>query len=86
MLWKEKWGDVSLQETWPHLFSFAKNEFISLKQALAAPDLTELFNMHVSEESMAQLNLFQALLEELLPGNGFDCWKICGNAQSSLGI
>jgi hypothetical protein len=35
-----------------------------------------LFNLHVYEESMAQLNLFQALLEELLPG----CWKICGNA------
>jgi hypothetical protein len=79
LLWKDIWTDVPLQDTWPRLLSVAKNGFISLKYALAAPDISVLFHLPVSEEVIVQLNLFEALLQESIPGNGFDFWSVMGN-------
>jgi hypothetical protein len=68
-----------LQEKWLHLYSFDKDESISLKEAIAAPHISELFHLPVSEEAMIQLNLFQALLQELLPTTDSDSWTMLGN-------
>jgi hypothetical protein len=61
LLWKDIWTDVPLQDTWPRLLSVAKNGFISLKYALAAPDISVLFHLPVSKEAMVQLTLFQTV-------------------------
>jgi hypothetical protein len=45
LLWNDKWAYETLQETWPHLFSFAKNA------AFETSDLTDLFHLHGSDES-----------------------------------
>jgi hypothetical protein len=80
LLWKDKWTDISLQEKWPHLFSFVKNESISLKEALDSPHVPELFQLPLSEEALVQLNFFQALLQDLLPNvqtqTPGPCWAI----------
>jgi hypothetical protein len=81
LLWKDKWTDVPLQEAWPHLFSFAKNDSISLKKVIAATDLSNLFYLLVSKEAMVQLNLFQAMLQELMPTNDSDSWTVLGSAS-----
>jgi hypothetical protein len=56
-----------LQEKWLHLYSFDKDESISLKEAISASHILELFHLPVYVEAMVQLNLFQALLQDLLP-------------------
>jgi hypothetical protein len=68
LLLKHKCATDTLQETWPRLFSFAKNEPISIKEALSTPDIIHLFHFPVFEEAMVQLNLFQALLEGFVRG------------------
>jgi hypothetical protein len=59
MLWKDKWADEPLRETWPHLFSFAKNDSISLKEAIAITDLKEaIVDTNLSElEGTSKLDL-----------------------------
>jgi hypothetical protein len=44
LLWKDKWAAKTLQETWPHLFYFAKNDSITLKATLGMHDLANLFH------------------------------------------
>jgi hypothetical protein len=75
---KIKWIDIPLQETWPHHFSYAKNESISLKEALAVIDISDLFNLPVFDEATVQLKLFQSFLLESIPSNDFDSWTILG--------
>jgi hypothetical protein len=65
-----------------HLFSFAKNDSISLQAALETSDFTDLFHLPVSEEAMVQLNLFQTMLQNLLHGDGYDSWSIFGSSKS----
>jgi hypothetical protein len=36
----------------------------------------------VSEEAMVQMNLFQAMLHNLLPGDGYDTWSILDSSKS----
>jgi hypothetical protein len=59
MLWKDKWADEPLRETWPHLFSFAKNDSISLKEAIDITDLKEaIVDTNLSElEGTSKLDL-----------------------------
>jgi hypothetical protein len=63
------------------LFSFAKNESVSLKEALASPHIPDLFHLPISEEALVQLNLFQALLQDLLPSAENDSWTMLGNSS-----
>jgi hypothetical protein len=70
-----------LKLKWPHLFSFAKNGSISIKEALASPHIPDLFHLPISEEALVQLNLFQALLQDLTPHAGNDSWTMLGNSS-----
>jgi hypothetical protein len=81
LLWQDNWSNIPLKLKWPHLFSFAKNESISLKEALASPHIPELFHIPISEEALVQLNLFQALLQDLLPDAENDSWTMLGNSS-----
>jgi hypothetical protein len=63
LLWKGKWIESPLQETWPHLFSFARNDSTFLKDALAVTDLSDLFHLPLSKETTVQLNLFHTMLQ-----------------------
>jgi hypothetical protein len=81
LLWQDTWSDIPLKLKWPHLFSFAKNESVSLKEALASPHIPDLFHLPISEEALVQLNLFQALLQDLLPSAENDSWTMLGNSS-----
>jgi hypothetical protein len=78
-LWKDRWAAHTLKETWPHLYSFCKDEDISISQALPAHDMTDLFHLPLSEEALLQFQLFQAMLLNLELAAGFDVWTVFGN-------
>jgi hypothetical protein len=72
LLWKDKWVADTLQVTWPQLYSFIKNDSISLQTALKCTYITDLFHLPLSKEAMVQMNLFQTMLYSLLLGDGYD--------------
>jgi hypothetical protein len=78
LLWQDSWSQIPLKDTWPHLFSFCKNEAISLKQALLISYLADMFHLPLSEEALAQFHLFQAFLITLEPSENVDYWTILG--------
>jgi hypothetical protein len=81
LLWQDKWGAHTLKETWPHLYSFCKDEHISIKQALLTNDLADLFYLPLSEEALQQFHLFNAMLLNLEPSAAFDTWTVFGNSM-----
>ena len=52
---KDEWGDQSLKNSYPELFSFATNKNISGAISLAQDDMTQLLHLPVSEVAYAQL-------------------------------
>jgi hypothetical protein len=62
------------------VYSFCKNEGISIKQALLVPEASDLLYLTLSEEALLQFHLFQALILDLDPPMGTDTWtfwKLC---------
>jgi hypothetical protein len=49
-LWHDKWYDIELKSKFPHLFSFAKNKFVTVKDArnTATDSIYDLFNIPLS--------------------------------------
>jgi hypothetical protein len=43
LFWQDKWAANTSKETWPHLYSFCKDENISISQAVIAHDMSDLF-------------------------------------------
>jgi hypothetical protein len=43
--------------------------------------ISDLFYLLVSKEAMVQLNLFPAMLHELMPTNDSDSWTVLGSAS-----
>jgi hypothetical protein len=83
LLWQDKWNTHILKDTWPHLYSFCKDENISIQQALLLNDLAELFYLPLSEEALQQFHLFQALLLNLEPNTDLDTWTVLGNSRAT---
>lgn len=54
-LWMDAWQPQTLQNTYPECFSFAKNKYISLAEAMSNNDLPALFNLPVSQVAFGQL-------------------------------
>jgi hypothetical protein len=57
LLWQDSWSHIPRKDTFPHLFSFCKNEAISIKKALLIIDLEDLFHLPLSEEALPQFHL-----------------------------
>jgi hypothetical protein len=83
LLWQDKWSALPLKDTWTHLYSFCKDEGISIKQALLVPEASDLFYFPLSEEALLQFHFFQALILDLEPAMGMDTWKVFGNAVTT---
>jgi len=61
-LWQDLWADQVLEQAFPKLHSFAKNELISFRQACQIQELHDLFHLPLSVEAFQQ---FQELLDYL---------------------
>ena len=55
MLWLDNWTAVPLKDCWPHLFSFPKDENISVKKSLSLTNVAGLFHLPLSEEALTEL-------------------------------
>lgn len=53
-LWHDLWGNGVYSQMFPELFSYAKNEMISLSVASNTPLLHDLFHLPLSSEAYAQ--------------------------------
>jgi hypothetical protein len=66
MFWKDLWNGSVLQHSYLHLFSFAKNENISVLSVREHEYLHDLFNIPLSEEAFEQfceLQITHAIIE-----------------------
>jgi hypothetical protein len=61
-LWQDLWADQVLEQAFPELHSFARNELISVRQACQIQELHDLFHLPLSVEAFQQ---FQELLDYL---------------------
>jgi hypothetical protein len=62
MFWKYFWNHSILQHTYPQLFSFPKDENISVLSVRQHEYLEELFNVPLSEEALDQFCELQILM------------------------
>jgi hypothetical protein len=51
LFWKDKWNGKILHLTYPHLFSFADDENISLHSVMIQDSLQDIFNLPLFEEA-----------------------------------
>ena len=63
LFWSDTWHGDSYSAQWPHLFSYAKEEHILVKDFMAAEDKSGFFHIPLSVEANAE---FQLLLSELV--------------------
>jgi hypothetical protein len=50
-LWLDTWNGFSLSTSMPELFSFVKDKYITVHQALQVTALSGLFHLPLSEEA-----------------------------------
>jgi hypothetical protein len=82
LLWQDAWSQQPLKDILPHVYSYCRNETISLKQALILPNIADMFQLPLSEEALAQFHLFQVLLLNLEPSQNVDSSTILGKADT----
>lgn len=56
LFWKDLWDYGLLLVTWPHLFSFAKDQDVSVAQFLAEEEVLDNFFLPLSPTAMSQLH------------------------------
>lgn len=49
----------------PHAFSFAKNKFISVKKAFGQNEITQLFNLPLSQVAYSQVLSIQQIMDSM---------------------
>ena len=59
LFWSDNWKQHPLQETYPHLFSFAKDKLCSVKQALSLSEVSQAFHTPLSPQAMLELRTLQ---------------------------
>ena len=84
--WKDKWRDVSPHLEFPHLFSFSKDEDISLEQMLQLHEtnLFDHFHLPLSMPAFHQSELISDLLETHDSQLANDKWTLSNNSKLSV--
>jgi predicted PP-loop superfamily ATPase len=73
-IWKDLWNGSILQHSFPQLFSFTKDENISILSVREHDYLDELFNIPLLEEAFEQFCKLQILMQSLVFNNNPDTW------------
>lgn len=80
LFWKDNWEGEILQQKFPELYSFAKNDSLSIKRFCAATHWTEHFHLPLSNQAFNQFTQLEEIIPELHHSDK-DKW-IC-NGQAS---
>jgi hypothetical protein len=79
--WKDKWTNQILDEQFPQAHSFARNKVISVKRAFATNEITEIFNLPLSQVAFDQvINIQQIMDSTVLSEPSNDVWTYSGGA------
>lgn len=74
--WSDNWNGEQKATTWPHLFSFAKNQQLSILDLWQTDDLTEHFHLPLSEEAYEQFQELEQFLQDLTITTEYDQWQL----------
>ena len=61
--WKDKWGTEILQNKFPQAFSFAKDKNMHVRRAFTIEDITDLFNLPLSQIAFQQAQEIKQQME-----------------------
>lgn len=75
MLWQHKWQNQVWQDMLQELYSFAKNNSISVKSVLENEDVFQLFCLPISQIVFTQLQRVQQNLQIILLNENNDIWR-----------
>lgn len=78
--WHDKWGPTSLKLQFPHLFSFAKDELLSIKEATDSITFQDLFHLPLSNLAFSQFHQARICLEQVNLRDNVDQWKYIWNS------
>lgn len=72
--WLDVWNHQLLSQSYPHLFSYVKDQKLTVLQVAQLEDLTEIFHLPLSEEAFQQLQELQIMLNHLSLTDDPDRW------------
>jgi len=81
--WDDHWTHDILSSKYPRLYSFAKDQNISLQKIMQTEDISIIFNLPLSEHAMNELLLMQHDIQQVnYDENSIDTWSfLWGNNQ-----
>ena len=82
MFWHDRWGPVSLKLQFPHLFSLAKDDLLSIKEASDSNTFQELFHLPLPNLAFARFHQARACLEQTNLKGSDDQWKYIWNSAT----
>jgi len=65
LFWLYVWNGFFLQEKLPRLFTFAKNQKISVAAFLSTPDMSTLFHLPLSEQAYQEFQELQEIIQSV---------------------
>ena len=63
--WLDVWNGFFLQEKLPRLFTFAKDQKISVAAFLSTPDMSTLFHLPLSEQAYQEFQELQEIIQSV---------------------
>jgi hypothetical protein len=79
-LWQDQWQTKVLEQSYPQLYSFAKNKIITLHKALATENFIDLFNLLLSQTAHQQFILLQQSMSMIQINTQLnDVWTFFGS-------
>jgi len=81
-LWHDLWGSGVYSQLYPELYSFGRNDLVTLSVAVNTPTLHSLFHLPLSREAFAQLNLLTSVLQGLQLHHSNATWSYIWGSSS----
>jgi hypothetical protein len=79
LFWSDNWNNGVFDDIFPRLSSFAKDKYISVKEALQIIDPEQAFHLPISAEAAAELRTLQHMLAGVVTSDENDQWLITSN-------
>jgi hypothetical protein len=82
LFWKNMWNDRLLHTNFPHLFSFALDDNITLKSVLAQVSLQDIFHLPVSEKAFSEFCELDIFIQSFQTTDVTDSWSYIWSSNS----
>ena len=81
--WDDLWANEILSSKYPRIHSFAKDHNISVQKIMQIDDISEIFNLPLSDQALSELMDLQNDVQQInFDGSSEDAWTfIWGNSQ-----